>query len=154
MSLVATLCDHFLDLSSTNLNAMETLAQDLSGALPTDSDGFTEEFQNRLGEGVSKRALRNVYKAWNLHKCMSCPFHGEDDKELRKHLRATGHAYGVERLNGEKADFIKRLKTKVPIEGIEKFGDVHPHYAAFPEHLKREYEHLLYLCLMQITFRR
>lgn len=131
---------------------MNTL-NDLSAALPTMTDEDEAVMQTRLEQGVSKSALRRALARNN--KCMTCPFHGANMLDLRKHLRKNkDHFYGVDRLSKEKKDFIERLlkaHASLAENGVQHFKDVKAkHYAGFKAFEKREYEDLLTLSFQQV----
>lgn len=137
---------------------METIVTDFNDALPDVYGDFHEEFKALVNLGVTKSALRRAVKRSKERKCMTCPFHGKDFKDLKNHLvKHKGHFYGVERLNNEKKDFIDRLLESHPAladQGIQEFNDVHGHYAEFEDHEKSEYEELLFLSMLQIKLSR
>lgn len=140
---------------------MENFPAELNEALPKAADeipaDFQQEYQDLLEEGASKTVLRRVLNRHDIHKCMTCPFHGKDIPDLRKHLRkCKDHFYGVERLNNEKADFVERCLVRHPplAEEVQEFQDMHKHYVKFEVFEKREYENLLWLSMLQIRLRR
>jgi hypothetical protein len=137
------------------LEIMENIAQDFNAALP-DAIDFHLEFEELLDQGVSKTTLSGALARHSIYKCMSCPVHGEDLRDLRKHLRANrSHLYGVETLRSQKDDFVQRLLARHPIladANIQQFCDVHKHYQKFSKSAKDEYKELLILSMQQIYF--
>lgn len=71
-------------------------------------------------------------------------------------MKEESHFFGVEKLNDLKRKFIVRLNENHPtvIEASAAFKDIHGHFNDLEDFEKAEYSELLFLTVLQISFRR
>ena len=141
------------------MNSLDTFTQDLNDALPDQTEMFNQaDIQILLDQGVSKSAIRRLKARAQLYKCMTCPYHGIDERALRRHLRdEKDHLYGTERLTKDKNSFVKRLlsgTSGLTHNEINEFNHVHAHYKRLAAHEQSEYVELLYSITLQIRMKR
>lgn len=61
----------------------------------------------------SKSMICKVMKKHSgVSRCLSCPFHADSDKELRKHLRVKQHMKDKNELKGHLAEFKERIEAR------------------------------------------
>eukprot|EP01039_Chlorochromonas_danica_P011257 gene11258-12556_t len=143
-----------------NLDDERSIAS--SSTATTDSEQVEysiDRIMKMMDEGdrpTSKSAIARLQKQAQYYKCMSCPFHAENAKSLRKHIFKKKHYYGLPRLKEEKEDFASRVQEEhqVEEEGLGSFRHMHAFYREMASHEKREYIVLLYISYLQISMRR
>ena len=105
---------------------LEALPRNLLEAALREDFATLKEFLIRAGFiNPSVTLIRKAAKMVLIHKCCSCPFHGDSKSELRKHLKKNKCFYNQEKLLSQKADLMKRVKDKTSNANIQTFSDLY-----------------------------
>ena len=105
---------------------LEALPRDqLEAAVREDFSALKELL---IKEGFSNPSVTLVRKAAKMvliHKCCSCPFHGDSKSELKKHLIKNKCLYNQKKLLSQKADLMKRVIVRTQNTNIRTFSDLY-----------------------------
>ena len=69
--------------------------------------------------------LRKAAKLLTIHKCCSCPFHGDSRSQLRRHLRVNNCYYRQENFRIQKEQLLQRVRERTMDNNIEDFSDLY-----------------------------
>ena len=69
--------------------------------------------------------IRKAAKMILIHKCCSCPFHGDSKAELRKHLKVNKCLYQQKKFRSQKASLMKRVIRRTSNTNIQTFSDLY-----------------------------
>ena len=81
-----------------------------------------------IDEGFSNPSvtlLRKAAKLFTIHKCCSCPFHGDNISQLRKHLKVNKCYYRQEKFRIQKEQLLQRVRERTMNNNIENFSDLY-----------------------------
>lgn len=72
----------------------------------------------------SRRLVDRTIKRFQTHRCLVCPFHAEDLRGLKQHLRENERCrYGQQRLREEKDALAKRVSLR--LGNTYRFAELH-----------------------------
>ena len=107
-----------------------------------------------IDEGFSNPSvtlLRKAAKLFTIHKCCSCPFHGDNISQLRKHLKVNKCYYRQEKFRIQKEELLQQVRERAMDINIKKFR--HLFNMELTQEERATLEKILYLQLFLIKLR-
>ena len=105
---------------------LEALPRDqLEAAVREDFSALKELLIKEGFSNPSVTLIRKAAKMVLIHKCCSCPFHGDSKSELKKHLIKNKCLYNQKKLLSQKASLMKRVIVRTQNTNIRTFSDLY-----------------------------
>ena len=105
---------------------LEALPRDLLEAAVREDFSAVKELLIKEGFlNPSVTLVRKAAKMVLLHKCCSCPFHGDSKSDLKRHLIKNKCLYNQKKLRSQKASLMERVIVRTQNTNVRTFSDLY-----------------------------